>query len=515
MVKITNILMSTIVLFLVGCGGKGGSGSHVVKMNSLSYLSPQGVNFLKVKGSNTNLISLKDTKEVAGFIQEIDSNEKDTKYLRKSQDTKVFYALKSAKILQKSIDNSYQNMQQDNTIISDVSLLSTQNFQLPYAYTIAHYSLTTYEDMQPMVLSGALVDIITKKKLKDEIKPKKDILSASEFRIMVVYGNLNGSAYYLVSVVPEDLYIENESKLSEIMNGARIAQAGIKLQKDEKHFTLKSSNKKADFLFVIDDSGSMSDNQAALSRAAQDFTNEMNTSALSFRTSIITTGNGIGSINGEACRILKKVGIIKKNNALLRSKLVAGSNGSSTETGIWNAEQALQSKSLGDSKDGVVTDLGMPAKGSSMSVIILSDEESQYPDRANKKFKPADNLFVDRNIKVYTIINTSYNSASQYDDLSIATGGIFADINHRDTSGNLNFSVIMKQIAQDAGGISSLVTLDHPAANIDKVKINGHEISYSTTNGYTYIQSSKSIVFHGIEFSKKEIKIDVKYSYYM
>jgi len=505
MKKTISILLATTMLLFVGCGSETKKGT--VKMQEINYLIPEGVDFFRSKGSDTYLMSLKGTQDVAGFLEEVGLAEESTKNVS---------VLKSAKILRKSIDNAYNNLRSDNTIVSSVSLLSTQSLQSPYAYTIAHYQLRTYNDMQPMELAGELVGIITKKELEKKPEVKKDAVSTRNFRLVVTYGDLDGSTYYLISVVPENMYGSHEGKISEIMNGARISHKGIKLHGNTEKFVVQSNNKKVDFLFVVDDSGSMSDNQDALSRAALDFTKEISSSGLSFRSSIITTSSGANDLNGDANRIIRETGIIENDNALLRSKLVAGSNGSNTETGIWNAEQVLKSKALGDSSDGVVTTLGMPQKDGAMSVIIVSDEPSQYTSRSSKTFNPSINLFINRNIKVYSIIDTSENASSQYDELSMATGGIYADINNRDSNGDLDFSIIMKQIAQDAGGISSLATLAYPAAEIDNVKINGKNIPYDTTKGYTYRQSSKSIVFHGVKFPEdsENITIDVEYKYY-
>lgn len=508
MKKLVNILLFSSILLFVGCESEKKSATvKTVEMQDIQYLAPNGVDFVHVKNSDTYLMSLRESKEVGGFLQEVGSAK---------QKTKNMSILRSAKILRKSVDKVYDNLKKDNTIVSSISLLSSQSLQSPYGYTISHYQLRTHNDMQPMELSGELVGIMTNKALSDKPKAKKGAATSRNFRLVVIYGDIGGSTYYLASVVPEDIYGKHEGKINEIMNGARVSKKGTKLNSNTEKFEVKSNNNKVDFLFVVDDSGSMGDDQDALSRAALDFIQEMSTSSLSYRASIITTGNGIGSLGGNANRILREVGIIESDDELLRSRLVAGSNGSSTETGIFNAERALQSTASGDNTDGVVTTLGMPQQGSTMSVIILSDEPSQYRSRASRNFNPANNLFTKRNMKVYTIIDTEDNSHSQYDDLSMATNGMYADINNQDLNGTLNFTIIMKQIAQDAGGLASQISLAHSAAHIDKVEINGKSIKYSTTNGYTYVQASKAIVFHGIEFSKKSknITIKVKYRYY-
>ena len=141
-------------------------------------------------------------------------------------------------------------------------------------------------------------------------------------------------------------------------------------------------------------------------------------------------------------------------------------------------------------------------------------------------FNVSDNLFIDRNIRVYSIIDKGWDSnynqsigidddnSSQYDDLSIVTGGIFADIENKDANGTLDYSTIMKKIATDAGGVSSSFILSHPAAVINKVTIDGTEVLHDATNGYTYVQSSQAILFRGNALPSNGAVVVVEYEYY-
>ncbi len=256
----------------------------------------------------------------------------------------------------------------------------------------------------------------------------------------------------------------------------------------------------------------MSEEQTAIATAASNFTAEMSTSGLAYRSAIITTGYNAEQLSGAANSILRDVGIIENNDTLLEQKLVAGTSGSATETGIWNAERVLQSTAEGDATDGTVTTLGMPQNGATLSVIILSDEPSQYTSRSGGiVFDPLSNMFIDRNITVYSIVDADnskgYGGAGQYDDLSTATGGITADIDQSD------FADIMRKIAQDAGGVASAYTLDYFAIAIFNVSVNGSTIPFDAVNGWTYVQRSKSIVFHGTYVPTAGDTVQVNYLY--
>jgi len=125
-------------------------------------------------------------------------------------------------------------------------------------------------------------------------------------------------------------------------------------------------------------------------------------------------------------------------------------------------------------------------------------------------------LFTERGIRVYSLIDTQSNSldSTQYDDLSSVTGGIHSNIENQDANGSLDFRGFMQQIAQDAGGAASSFILAHAATVINEVKVNGTVIVEDALNGYTYVQSSRAIVFHGTAVPTSGASIEVSYDYY-
>ena len=97
--------------------------------------------------------------------------------------------------------------------------------------------------------------------------------------------------------------------------------------------------------------------------------------------------------NYNANRVLCTTGVIENDINLFKEKIIVGTNGSGTETAIYNAEYALKSTLLGDETDGILTKLGMPSSSNSkLSIVILSDEESQYEQRAYRTFDLDNNL---------------------------------------------------------------------------------------------------------------------------
>jgi len=482
-----------------------------VELEKVNYHVPKDVTLVNtnIENSLTEMMKSGENEELAAFIQQATVSTKGTKA--------------SYKVMQKGISNAFSQLNRSPNI-DNLSLLSSQNFTAPYNFTVAHYKLRTNQEIESLTLASDIVKTLSGGKAKGLPIASSTATIDTLFRFILLYGEAENSSFYIAVVVPEKSYAEYETKSNHIINAARITAKNSKVITTSNHFTQANSNQKSDFLFVVDDSGSMSDNQNALSQAADDFSNEMGVSGIAYRSAVITTSYGATNhTNGSAYRILRNKGIIENNTASLKEALIAGTYGSGTETGIYNAEQALQSKKHGNAVDGAITKIGMPENGAVLSVIIISDERSQYRNRAYKTFDINNNLFVSRNIRVYSIIQPDYNyqttgvfdasNRSQYDDLSSVTHGIYTDINNKNSNGNLDFSTIMKKIAKDAGGTASQFTLSHPAISITSVKVNGTRLYESTTDGYTYSQSSQAIVFHGNAIPTPTAKIVVDYSY--
>ncbi|GEM_PF-3144381 len=544
--------MSIVVAgLLIGCGGGGTDDDDhpettnpgttdpgttnpgtvsTVDLGGTTYLVPKGTTAKEVdiNGSKEMMISSGNKQEVGGFVHQV----------RGTATPKSSDALTNAKRVEKGVQTVYSALSADTTTISSISLLSSQSYQTPYSFTLASYSIQTINSEYPLDLAAKIVNIMNGGagnsgiSIADPSAPQD-----TDFRLLLLYGEYQGSMFYIAGVVPSSQYAQYATVLTTIINAARVSPTGTTLQNTSQSFTVSTGSGNADFLFVVDDSGSMGDDQDALSKAADQFTAEMQGSGVAYRTAIITTGDGATEQNLSnaseygAYKVLKAYGIIENNASRFKEQLVQGINGSWTETGIWNAEQALQiAGERNATGNGVLTQLGMPESNASLSVVIISDEPSQYPSRSTGgvEFNVSDNLFVDRDITVFAIVDPGYNystsgifdeyNQSQYDDLATITGGAISDIRNTKTEANgsvvLDYSYIMHKIAVEAGGASSSFVLTHPAASISAVSVNGTVIQHDTTNGYTYVQSSQSIVFHGTAVPPNGASIVVTYEYY-
>jgi len=503
------LMVSLLVISFMGCGDDDKDKKDDVvtfEMDKVTYQVPEGVILVdaKIEGAKAQMMSSGENEELSAFI------------IQNSAVAPKIANAPAYKTIQKGIESIYTQLRSLSDI-DNVSLLSSQNFQTPYAFSIASYALTTNAELEPLTLAGKILNVIAGGKAKGLPLAAANAPVDTKFRLILLYGVYEGNTFYIAVVVPERLYNTYRTKGNDILNASRVYPEGKTLTSTSKKFTQAQGQQNADFLFVVDDSGSMSDNQAALSQAADDFSAEMASAGLTYSAAIITTGYGATDVtHGAAYHILRSKGIIENNDTALKQALVAGTYGSGTETGIWNAEQSLQSLALHDSYDGAVTLAGMPHANTNLSVIIISDERSQYRSRSNGlDFNVSSNLFISRNITVHAIIDNpldQYNR-SQYDDLALNTHGRISDIDNK-VAGVLSFRDIMSKIATDAGGAASAFVLDYPVVSITEVKVNGTIVPKDPINGYTYLQGTQSIVFHGTSIPAAGASIEVSYTYY-
>jgi len=395
---------------------------------------------------------------------------------------------------------------------------------------LAEYTLNTSNNIGTVDLIGDLVNQILEGGISNIPTSSDSATTDSYFNLKLnLEENLNDkNTYITLSLVPNSESLNYQSDIENINNINNISNSSDTLSQINETMQISNDTNSTDaeFLFVIDDSGSMDSYQNAVSQAANDFANAITNAGINYKIAILTTSTNVDDslcsqsssyyYNYDANRVLCDIGIIENDIDLFKEKIINGTNGSATETAIYNAEKALQSTALGDETDGILTKLGMPSSTSSkLSIIILSDEESQYGRRADgKTFDIDNNLFVDRGYTVYSIIKPDselsnyYETVdSQYDNLASKTGGLVANIGN--TS---NYSTIMNSIAQKASGSTGLKLSKVPNGAL-YVKKNGIEIPNDDTNGWKYNNTYNSILFYGDNIVKKDDNITVTYSY--
>jgi hypothetical protein len=149
-----------------------------------------------------------------------------------------------------------------------------------------------------------------------------------------------------------------------------------KLDKEEACHVVPGQPPKAaaDILFVIDDSGSMGEEQANLAKNFDNFFATLKGSGLDYQVGIVTTDV---DYEEKAGRLQGDVKVLKPDTAELeqhfKTSVAVGTNGSTQEQGL----EAIRLALTAPNKDA--TNAGFLREGSRLAVIIISDEEDQSP----------------------------------------------------------------------------------------------------------------------------------------
>lgn len=274
-----------------------------------------------------------------------------------------------------------------------------------------------------------------------------------------------------------------------------------------------------DVLFIVDNSGSMSGEIDDLANTFEVFINSFASLGLDYQIGVITTDMDDPAQSG---RLLGPDPVIHPGLPdpvaafVLATEL--GSSGSGSEKGLAAAQAALTAPLVG------TTNAGLVRKGSSLSLIVVSDEdddsadsivpatfatwlEGYQGDPALTRFSavagPPSGIFP----CISLISGISATPAIRYNRVVRDTGGIhisFCD---------MDMTSILSSLAVVSTGLKRTYTLSQTPSRPDEmvVDVEGMIVPHDLTNGVSYDPTSNSITFHGAWIPRPSQTIDVSY----
>jgi len=258
----------------------------------------------------------------------------------------------------------------------------------------------------------------------------------------------------------------------------------------------KDSTPVSDILFVIDNSGSMAEEQANMATNFDYFMNALTALSVDYHIAVITTDSPV--FRGPIITNLNPDPISE-----FAYQVQAGTNGSSYEMGIEMAY--LATKSGGQASPGS----SFFRSAAYFSIIFISDEEDSSPK------SHMDYLSHFQSLKAASNLIVSHAIAGDYPyGCSTATfgEGYFELVN--DMSGDFlsicssSWGVGMESLAVQAAGTSTFVLSDQPIEDSISVSIDGVDISL----GWIYDVSSNSIVFSSGYEPQEGQTVEVNYA---
>jgi hypothetical protein len=279
-------------------------------------------------------------------------------------------------------------------------------------------------------------------------------------------------------------------------------------------------NNEIDILFVVDNSSSMEDEQAALATGFQSFMAAMGENN-DYQIGVVSTSVDYNDLN---------TGVLISNDGDPQpwidiydpdptghfARLSAlGTGGSDKEKGLEVAALAL-------SDAMVVTgpNAGFLRAAAKLLVVVVSDEEDcsdagtleSYPASAcyteKDQLTPVASLVEDisdakddgDDAIIHVIVGTEDSTCAdaypgrRYMEAAAYTGGLIGDICNGDWSG------VLQDLGLNASGVKTSFRLDEPAVPESlAVFVDDKEIAENANNGWTYDEETCFVTFHGME----------------
>jgi hypothetical protein len=315
---------------------------------------------------------------------------------------------------------------------------------------------------------------------------------------------------------------------------------------------------KVDILFVIDNSGSMKDNQALLSSSFASFIANFSMRELDFQIGVITTDTTSGCPGGYSCSGPSSLIYRPRQNAFLNNStpnlitvfadtVRIGTGGSGAERGLHALDRALGPLNMIHAGSGT----GFIRNDAFFHTVVLSDEDEScvlnvdttdpaqctltFGSSANGSRRVAGALAtsrVENAVNAIVGIKSGQRSQVRMDAILSRSDGIESSRGHSyeravselgGTIGDISsdFSSYLNDVgASVSGTVAGQYRLSQIPLRIEemRVEINGVTMEPDETNGWTYSIDGNFVAFHGEALeviSGKEIRVFYTFeSYY-
>lgn len=322
------------------------------------------------------------------------------------------------------------------------------------------------------------------------ISCKKEEFYKKEY-IKTIKDNYEGSIVEDISN-PTSPNLDNSAGSTTGDNGgSTTGDNGVSIIPVSDSFT-QSANNKLDILWVIDNSGSMREEQAALAYNFDVFINKFIEKGIDFKMSITTTdtrGNNAGKPVKDSLTKLTSQNLAKNQQQFLQdfaNMIQVGTNGWGIEKGIKASEVFSNQFAIKHFR-----------KDAYFVVVYVSDEEDQSEKTPQNHLKQIskwkDNAGL---VKAYSIVNISapYTGSNpyivsgykRYEAMSTLTGGYISDINDR-------FYTTLLKMGNDIAELSQSFPLSQTPYDENNIKVFVEGVEM--TSGWVYDAQTKTIKF--------------------
>jgi hypothetical protein len=294
--------------------------------------------------------------------------------------------------------------------------------------------------------------------------------------------------------VPEAAPDSAATRLSDLTNSSHEGTQGDLLTTD--CLTSPAASLRVDFVWVVDNSASMQEEQAALAIAADTFFAALQRTRIDFRLGVVTT-------DGDALQ----GGGFTNDLETFRDRVRVGINGNGIEEGIEFGMRAIE-------RAATATDTTAKLRPSAIPVLIF------YSDEESSNLRPIQG-YIDalrrRNVLAFAIVGPRPRGClavgrgvarvgEAYIQVADALGGLSASICAEDLTRPI------EEILVAAAGAASLTQLaNQPISGSLEVQLPERLIPRARTSGFDYEPAANSILFFGDAALQEGTRFRVSY----
>lgn len=242
-----------------------------------------------------------------------------------------------------------------------------------------------------------------------------------------------------------------------------------------------------DVLWVVDNSGSMSDDLRAVSANFESFIEVFAALDTDWQIGVITTDMDAPSDSGQLQGPIITPAMADPVAEFVR-QVDQGSSGSASEQGFAAVQAALTDPLLSGANAGLMRD------DAALAVVVISDEDDSSWIGADDFSSWLAGLKADDEWTTFSAICEDFLiSCYKYGDAADTTGGIVGDIASTD------YITVLENISMTSAGLTVSFDLTHEPSDLSRTEVisGGEEISQDSANGWTYDSMDNAIVFHG------------------
>ncbi len=337
---------------------------------------------------------------------------------------------------------------------------------------------------------------------------------------------------FAIAPVTDDRELEGQRGIASenLAGGSNLAGDNAEIARHCGYSPISRSSS-VDFLWIVDNSGSMRQEQDAVMAAARSMVDELDRANLDWRLAVTTT-DGSGTIRGG--------GFTSSGDEFIQ-RVNVGIGGNPREVGLISGRRAIANLLPRAMEDPAKLRFETP-----LVIVFLSDEEDTNVQNARCR---DDRQCVEQNIAefiefyrgetndyrspvgfdspgpVFSIINLpnfdcrGVQNAHSYDLLAIETGGRSESICGRD--GNLDYTELMGEIAQTAAGIASDYPIqERPIATTFKAGIQHNDepvrvLARSRRDGFDYDVTQNRLIIYGNQDTQDGDQLWASYRYWL